>query len=81
MALSEKRYKLLSLLSNNPLPIKISGDEIAFNDVTEITDTELVPYIEQRSLQIRSERVMLDRDLARVYGVETRRLNEQLQQS
>ena len=35
--------------------------------------------IENRILVIRGQQVMLDRDLAELYGVETKRLNEQVQ--
>ncbi len=34
-----------------------------------------------RILQVRGQRVMLDSDLAQVYGVETRRLNEQVKRN
>ncbi|MCL4558929.1 MAG: ORF6N domain-containing protein, partial [Deltaproteobacteria bacterium] len=38
----------------------------------------LVPIeaIEQKILHIRGQKVMLDRDLAKLYGVETRALNQ-----
>ena len=34
------------------------------------------PKIETCILTIRGQRIILDRDLARIYGVKTRRLNE-----
>ena len=37
--------------------------------------------IERAILLIRSERVMLDSDLAELYGVETKRLNEQVKRN
>ena len=37
--------------------------------------------IENRIYQIRGHRVMLDEDLAEIYGVETRRLNEQVKRN
>ncbi len=40
-----------------------------------------VHQIEQRILLIRSQRVMLDSDLAHLYGVATRRLNEQVKRN
>lgn len=43
----------------------------------EILDVNVVSYVKTNSLIIRNERVLLDFDLAKVYGVETRRLNEQ----
>jgi hypothetical protein len=45
---------------------------------TEIMITE---RIEQRIFLIRGKKVMLDRDLARLYGVETKRLNEQVKRN
>lgn len=43
----------------------------------------LVSYeaIEQRIFLIRGQKVMLDRDLAALYGVETKRLNEQVKRN
>jgi len=35
-------------------------------------------YLEQKIYQIRGQKVMLDSDLAELYGVETKRLNEQV---
>lgn len=37
--------------------------------------------IENRIYQIRGQKVMLDEDLAEIYGVETRRLNEQVKRN
>lgn len=37
--------------------------------------------ISQRILEVRGQRVMLDSDLAELYGVETRRLNEQVRRN
>ena len=44
---------------------------------------ELIPVemIEKKIMQIRGERVMLDADLAELYGVTTKRLNEQIKHS
>jgi phage regulator Rha-like protein len=45
--------------------------------------TSLIPVeqIERAILSIRGEKVMLDSDLAELYGVETRRLNEQVRRN
>ena len=43
----------------------------------QVADADLVKYIEDKSLIIRDKRIMLDKNVAAVYGVETRRLNEQ----
>lgn len=44
---------------------------------------QLIPSerIESKILLIRSKKVMLDRDLAALYGVPTRRLNEQVKRN
>ena len=42
---------------------------------------EIQPSIESMILNIRGQQVMLDRDLARLYGVETKRLNEQVKRN
>ena len=44
---------------------------------------ELIPaeVIENKILLIRSEKVMLDADLAALYGVTTKRLNEQVKRN
>ena len=44
---------------------------------------ELVPveYVERRILSIRGQNVIIDADLAELYGVETRRLNEQVKRN
>ncbi len=44
---------------------------------------ELIPaeVIEKKILLIRGEKVMLDADLAQLYGVEIRRLNEQVKRN
>ncbi|MDL1893307.1 ORF6N domain-containing protein, partial [Sphingobacteriales bacterium CHB3] len=40
-----------------------------------------VPTIGERILTIRGQRVMLDRDLAELYGVETKYLNRQVKRN
>lgn len=44
---------------------------------------EIVPQevIEQRIFLIRGQRVMIDRDLAELYGVETKHLNRQVKRN
>ena len=41
-----------------------------------IKETDNIEIIKERILEIRGQRVMLDKDLAELYGVETKRLNE-----
>lgn len=52
-------------------------------DLSAINNQILIPdgQIEQTILLIRGHRVMLDSDLARVYGVTTKRLNEQVKRN
>ena len=50
------------------------------NDLT-VSDTVVADSIRSRILTIRGVQVMLDRDLAELYGVPTKRLNEQVKQS
>ena len=47
----------------------------------EVSAIRPVEQIESLILTIRGKQVMLDRDLARLYGVETRRLNEQVRRN
>ncbi|NCN42685.1 ORF6N domain-containing protein [bacterium] len=58
------------------MPEAESEPEVEY-EVDEIDDKQLVPYIEGHAQLIRNHHVMLDRDLASVYGVETRVLNQQ----
>lgn len=53
------------------------------NDITPAASQQLQPleHIENLILVIRGHQVMLDRDLARLYGVETKRLNQQVQRN
>ena len=48
---------------------------------TEPEQIQPVEKIENLILFIRGKQVMLDRDLARLYGVETKRLNQQVQRN
>ena len=50
-------------------------------DVTKCDNHELVGNIEPLIKVIRGQQVMLDRDLATLYGVETKRLNEQVKRN
>jgi hypothetical protein len=48
-----------------------------------MSDASLIPAerIESRILVLRGQRVVLDRDLAALYGVSTKRLNEQVRRN
>ena len=50
-------------------------------DVTKCDNHELAGNIEPLIKVIRGQQVMLDRDLAALYGVETKRLNEQVKRN
>ena len=47
----------------------------------EATSIQPVEQIESLIITSRGKQVILDRDLARLYGVETRRLNEQVRRN
>lgn len=51
--------------------------------MTEVVNQELVPIeaIAGRIQVVRGQRVLLDRDLAELYGVETKRFNEQVKRN
>lgn len=53
------------------------------NDIAKVETGTLQPLeqIEDLIHAIRGKQVMLDRDLARLYGVETGRLNEQVKRN
>ncbi|GEM_PF-4144953 len=56
------------------LPERICG--VALSPKTEITDNLALQRIAPLIHEIRGERVILDSDLATIYGVETRVLNQ-----
>ncbi len=60
---------------------KTSQDESS--ELFGITNCDLKPvsYIEGKILTIRGQQVMLDRDLAELYGIENKRLNEQVKRN
>ena len=53
------------------------------NEIAKVDTTTIQPVeqIESLILSIRGKQVSLDRDLARLYGVETKRLNQQVQRN
>lgn len=53
------------------------------NEIAKVDTTTIQPVeqIESLILTIRDKQVILDRDLARLYGVETKRLNEQVKRN
>lgn len=57
----------------------IAGQSQSLSSTTDSRNT-LVP-IEERIMTLRNKQVMIDRDLAELYGVETKRLNEQVRRN
>ena len=51
--------------------------EVNMSDTTELQ----ISTIENKILTIRNQQVMIDRDLAELYGVETKRINEQVKRN
>ncbi len=47
----------------------------------ESVEGKVLPSVEQLILLLRGERVMVDADLAKIYGVTTKRLNEQVKRN
>jgi ORF6N domain len=54
---------------------------VHFNFDTAMNEMLKLSEIQNRIYLIRGKQVMLDRDLAEMYGVETRRLNEQVKRN
>lgn len=50
-------------------------------EATDLTHVQLIDRVERRIFLIRGHRVMLDSDLARLYGVSTGRLNQQVRRN
>jgi ORF6N domain-containing protein len=51
------------------------------SDTSGMTKNHSLKKIERAIYLVRGQRVMLDSDLAEIYGVSTRRLNEQLRRN
>ncbi|KAF0149562.1 MAG: hypothetical protein FD143_2735 [Ignavibacteria bacterium] len=66
---------IISVNSRNPCLIKISWNK---HEDKEITASNKV---EERIILIRSQKVLIDRDLAALYGVETKNLNRQVKRN
>ena len=50
-------------------------------DTLEKHENESLTTIEERIYTLRGQQVMIDKDLALLYGVETRRINEQVKRN
>ena len=57
--------------------------QIATSSVYLVMAKSIIPLerLQDTILYIRGEKVMLDRDLAKIYGVETKRLNVQVKRN
>ncbi|MFA4973784.1 MAG: ORF6N domain-containing protein [bacterium] len=62
-------------------PFKHDNEIPSCNTELQPIASDLTPGIENRILVIRGQRVMLDADLAYLYGVTTKRLNEQVKRN
>ena len=60
---------------SKPSPFKVTNRDL------EETRTDPIESVKQQIFLLRGQRVMLDRDLANLYGVTTKRLNEQLRRN
>ena len=54
----------------------IQGEPVANCDRLQNDEVVVTTPVESRIMSIRGNQIMIDRDLAELYGVETKRLNE-----
>ena len=52
------------------------GEQITNCDLLQNDEVVVTTPVESRIMSIRGKQIMIDRDLAELYGVETKRLNE-----
>lgn len=57
--------------------------DVKDGETVDVAERSLVPagHVEQRIISLRGQNVILDVDLAELYGVETKRLNEQVRRN
>ena len=72
------KFELLQKMQQLEKTTMAKKNEIAKADAAQLQPLE---NIENLIHVIRGKQVMLDRDLARLYGVETKRLNQQVQRN
>ena len=53
-----------------------NGELVANRDQLQNDEVVVTTPVESRIMSIRGNQIMIDRDLAELYGVETKRLNE-----
>ena len=54
----------------------IQGEQVTNCDLLQNDEVVVTTPVESRIMSIRGKQIMIDRDLAELYGVETKRLNE-----
>jgi hypothetical protein len=59
----------------------MADKKLVAQKITDQKSIASVEQIESRIFLIREQKVMLDQDLAELYGVETKRLNEQVRRN
>ncbi|MCI5784246.1 MAG: ORF6N domain-containing protein [Bacteroidales bacterium] len=52
------------------------GEQVTNCDLLQNDEVVVTTPVESRIMSIRGNQIMIDRDLAELYGVETKRLNE-----
>nr|WP_288182492.1 ORF6N domain-containing protein [uncultured Prevotella sp.] len=52
------------------------GEQVTNCDLLQNDEVVVTTPVESRIMAIRGKQIMIDRDLAELYGVETKRLNE-----
>ena len=52
------------------------GEQVTNCDLLQNDEVVVTTPVESRIMSIRGKQIMIDRDLAELYGVETKRLNE-----
>ena len=57
------------------------GELVANCDLLQNDEVVVTTPVESRIMSIRRKQIMIDRDLAELYGVETKRLNEAIKRN
>ena len=57
------------------------GELVANCDQLQNDEVVVTTLVESRIMSIRGKQIMIDRDLAELYGVETKRLNEAIKRN
>ena len=57
------------------------GEQVTNCDLLQNDEVVVTTPVESRIMSIREKQIMIDRDLAELYGVETKRLNEAIKRN